>query len=249
MKTCAVIISAYQATRWIEECLDSVMRQRPLTDWRYELRIGVDGCPETSEMLRRMRMPHFYSIENVGPYLVRNTLMAEPADAYAVFDADDVMRDRYLKTLIHAAGLYGIAGGARRKIDEDGKFIDPNVFRFCQGVCVITPFALSKLGGYRAWRIAADSDLIARANAIGIPVVAVDKALYHRRDHPTSLTKAEATKIKSAARQHLWRESKIRIRLGQLYVEPKTVAVERVEMDAGFLSWTPQALYRRKRTA
>ena len=43
MKTCAIIIAAYNADKYILECYESVKNQIPLEGWEYEIRIGVDG--------------------------------------------------------------------------------------------------------------------------------------------------------------------------------------------------------------
>lgn len=191
MKHCAVIVAAYQAQPWIAECLHSVMNQAGLDGWTFSVRVGVDGCKETSHFLSNtLKFPHAFSPERVGPYLIRNSLIAlERADAYAIFDADDVMEPAYLRTLAPLAMPNGVAGGMRRGMTVDGKPIASSARPFRVGVCVYSHEAITKLGGFHPWDFGADHDAIKRALALGIPITSdISGVLYRRRHHPGSLT-------------------------------------------------------------
>lgn len=197
----AVILAAYKAGKWLEECVRSIYAQRLPSGWTLDLRIGVDGCEETASVLKRIGQPYFMSKKNVGTYIIRNSLMAvAPADAYAIFDADDVMLEGYLATLLRLVGTDGIAGAGRTTIDHNGKIIMSHAGRFSSGVCVISAHAMKKLGGYRPERIASDADLIGRAKLSKISVERCDEQLYHRRKHPASLTQAAPTRFGSRER-------------------------------------------------
>lgn len=197
---CAVIVSAWKATRYVWETLESIKAQLARERWEYSLRLGVDGCEETSRYLLRLGVPHWWSSRNVGPYIMRNSLIGlEPATAYAIFDADDTMRPEYLRELLAWIGPTGIAGAGRTQVDDQGKLLKRRT-KYRSGVCVITHRAWTELGGYRPWPMAADHDLIKRAGKLGIPVRAVAKALYVRRVHPASLTQRKDTGFKSQQR-------------------------------------------------
>lgn len=230
--TCAVIISAYRASRWIEETLESVRRQDPYVGWRYTLRIGVDGCEETSVRLRELRQPHWFSPRNVGPYVMRNSLIGiEPADAYAIFDADDLMEPDYLRTLLRWTGD-GIAGPSRRQIDENGVLIS-NKIRYHCGVSVFSHSAWERLGGYRDWWISADYDIICRARAADISVTRPSRPLYRRRKHRGSLTADPEIGWGTAVR---WAHKEMAERLtrrGELHVEPVTTPLEYRDVSGG----------------
>jgi hypothetical protein len=220
-------MAARRATRWILEALDSIDGQEARAGWEYSLRVGVDGCPETSRLLLRAGRPHWYAAESVGPYVMRNSLvLLEPASAYAIFDADDMMRPPYLKTVLHWMGKNGIAGGGRSQINEHGRILRRRT-SFRSGVAVISHPAWEKLGGYRAWPIAADHDLILRARALRIVVQPVNKALYVRRVHPASLTQDPATGFKTQLRREFASRARslVKHRRG-LYVRPVTVPLE-----------------------
>ena len=196
----AVIMAAWNASRYILEALESIEQQKPRTGWAYGLRLGVDGCEATSRFLIRAGVTHWWSPENVGPYVMRNSLIElAPCAAYAIFDADDKMRDEYLAELLAWVGSDGIAGAGRTQVKADGTLLKRRT-SYKSGVCIISHDAWKKLGGYRPWPMAADYDLITRANKLKIPVRAVKKALYIRRVHSDSLTQRKETGFKSQQR-------------------------------------------------
>lgn len=226
-KVCAVIVAAHRAPDWIGPCLDSVAAQEPLEGWRYETRLGVDGCLDTARALKARETPFWWSPSNVGPYLIRNALIAQaPADAYAIFDADDVMMPAYLRTLLPLMGG-GIVGPARIGMDEHGNVgLDPKVYPHLHGIGVFAAAAMEKLGGFRPWRIRADADAWLRAKKLGIPIAKTDEPLFYRRSHPNSLTNHPDTRMKSKERKDRARESKRLVRKGFLYVRPECAALE-----------------------
>jgi hypothetical protein len=220
-------MAAWKATRWILEALESIDKQEPRPTWTYSLRIGVDACPETSRLLLRAGRPHWYAQENVGPYVMRNSLIQlAPAAAYAVFDADDLMRKEYLQTLLAGVGVNGIAGGGRTQIDENRRIIRRRA-GYKGGVSIISHGAWEKLGGYRAWPVAADHDLILRARALKVPVRPTNQALYLRRVHKASLTNDPRTGFKSELRRQFAGRAKHLTKLGKdLHVHPVCTELE-----------------------
>ena len=67
----SIIISAYKASEFIEECLDSILGQS--TSIRYEVILGVDGCKDTLDKIksilykyRSLNIKLYYSKKNVG---------------------------------------------------------------------------------------------------------------------------------------------------------------------------------------
>lgn len=220
-------MAAWRATRFILEALESIDRQEPRPGWSYSLRVGVDGCEATSRLLFRAGRPHWYSPKNVGAYVMRNSLIQlEPAAAYAIFDADDLMKRDYLRTLLGGIGSDGIAGGGRTHVDENRKLMRRRV-GYRHGVAVISHAAWEKVGGYRPWPIAADHDLIMRAKNLGVPVRPTNKALYLRRVHPSSLTQNEKTGWGTELRRQFANRSKYLVKvMRDLYVHPVTTELE-----------------------
>jgi hypothetical protein len=224
---CAVIVAVYKVPHpWLCQCLDSIRTQRPTPGWEYEIRIGSDGHPQTHERLMALDQPHWHSETNVGPYLIRNSLIgAAPADAFAIFDADDFMSEGYLATLLPKLHD-GICGSARSEITSEGN-LKARYVQHSVGVCVLSASALARLGGYRPWRIAADADLIGRAAMLGIPMYRHPQPLYTRRHHRDSLTHSEELGLMSKARAERRKESNVLTSKRQLYVQPETVPLVR----------------------
>jgi hypothetical protein len=219
-------MAAYRATEWIRCALDSIRRQQQSVGWAYSLRIGVDGCDETSELLLYEHEPHWFSPKNVGPYVMRNSLIAlAPASAYAVFDADDVMMPEYLTTLLRWMGD-GVAGGSRLRADPSGAVTSGRRVPYQSGVALFSHRAWERLGGYRAWPIAADHDLILRAKALGISVTRPRRPIYLRRTHKGSLTQDPVTGYGTHARAGFADLAKRLTASGHLYVEPVTTVLE-----------------------
>jgi hypothetical protein len=232
-KVCAVIVAAYRAESWIGECLDSIEGQEPLDGWRYETRIGVDGCLDTARALKERGTPFWWSAANVGPYLIRNALMRAPADAFAIFDADDVMYPAYLATLLPLMGD-GIVGTARIGMDEDGNVgDDPKVYPHLHGVGVFSAAAIEKIGGFRPWRIRADADAWLRAKVLKVPITKHDEPLFMRRSHPGSLTNSPTTGMRTRERKDRARESKRLTRKGHLRVVPEYARLEWRDVQRG----------------
>lgn len=246
-RVCAVLVPAWKAFPYLEWCLESIEKQLPLAGWRYELRLGVDACIETAWQLGRLGIPFWWNETNVGPYIMRNSLAAlGPADAYATFDADDQMKPEYLSSLIPLAcpsivegrGVDGIAGSRRLELEMGGRLdrgrqpVVPSPWT-C-GVAVYSKTAWEELDGFRAWRIAADHDLVLRAKAKNIPIHqhhGLPKALFYRRIHGESLTQRRETGMESDARNQaktLARELVIR---GDLAVKLETVPLRFIGGD------------------
>lgn len=223
-RVAAVIMAVRNANRrWLKDAIASVRRQRRLKGWAYTLELGVDACEATSSMLLELGEPHWFSSSHVGPYVMRNTLMqAPPADAFAVFDADDVMHREYLKTLIPLAEKWGIAGAARRTIGPDDRVLTRRSV-YGSGVAVFSRRALEQLGGYKSWINGADWDLAQRADALGITRRSHPEVLYDRRRHPGSLHITVGKERRDAA----VRSAAADLERGILHVTPQTTDLER----------------------
>ena len=89
-KTAAFVICAYKCQDFIQDLLYGLRNQAPVPGWDIEIRIGVDACEQTAKALEKFNQPYYWSNENVGHAILRNSLMyVKPADALMYFDADD----------------------------------------------------------------------------------------------------------------------------------------------------------------
>ena len=224
MKTVAVIMAAWKADRYIREAIESIAAQRLPQGWRMELRIGVDACPLTQAFLRTHGVAHWWSEENVGSYVIRNSLIElGDADLYAVFDSDDRMRPGYLAKVIELAGEDAVAGVGRISIHPNGaRFTQgrqkPPMEYWRHGVPAFGPKVWRALGGFRPWRVAADSDFVARAVAMGIPTRSSREPLFERRRHPGQMTQDRSLGMHSTTRKLRIKETREAIKRGELVV-------------------------------
>lgn len=223
-----MIMAAHGTPRFILEAIESVERQDPLSGWRWELRLGVDGCPNVRAILDRRRRGYYWSSKNVGAYVMRNSLIAlSPADCYAIFDSDDVMYPAYLRTLAPYTERGMIAGSARVNTRVDLKPQDRREYR--AGVCVIPHEVWEKLGGYRPERVGGDVDLIDRAKKLGVEIHRHWPALYLRRKRRGQLTQGRSYGIRSRYRTETRQRHVQAVRKGRLHVRGRTVELERVQ--------------------
>lgn len=229
MKTVAVIIAAYNADKYILDCYESVKNQIPLEGWKYEIRVGVDGCQKTADVLRRAGIPFYYSDKNVGAYITRNSLMAvAPADRYAIFDADDVMFPDYLKKTLQTP--YCAIMTAKINCNENLKPIQGARIEY-GGAITFNNKILDSLGGFYGVRCAADSDFMARIRLAEYNIHEIKEPLYYRRRHPESLTKKSDTGIGSPYRKKAWAMMTEKRNEGIIKIKPTIIELKKIEFN------------------
>lgn len=221
---CAVLLPArLPSSRWVLGSICSVLAQSTADGWEHELRIGVDACEDTSVRLLGAGYRHHYSARRLGPWLMRNSLMAlGPADAWATFDSDDEMKPNYLATLLPLAHPKGIAGGSRVHIDQNETWLSV-ALPHESGVSVISSCAMAQLGGWRTVPLRGDRDLQHRADLLGIETVRTRDAQFYRRVHPGAITMDSNLDV---TRRTVLEECERLARLGQLRITPEVAELE-----------------------
>jgi glycosyltransferase involved in cell wall biosynthesis len=218
MKICAVIIPCYDVAEYIGACINSMMNQKPRENWTYDIRIGVDGCRNTAQ---KIRIPFWFAERNVGAYIMRNSLMViNPADAFAYFDADDVMCDDYLfrsLAVIDAGGDVVMAA----KYQCDVKLKPIRVKLQSGGAITFTKKALDAVGGFQPFRCAGDTDFMMRLEMAGFKIYKIQDPLYYRRCHPKQLTQKTETGIGSYYRRRSWAQMCIDRGKGIVKINPE----------------------------
>jgi hypothetical protein len=193
--------------------------------WTHEMRVGVDGCSATAAILQKNRIPFYYNKENVGTYIMANSLIAVgPADIYSRFDADDYMLPQYLKTIIPVALQYGIAHAGYRLPGGHSK---PRV-----GQVTMTAATLAALGGFAEARCHSDRDFARRAALAGLDIQAMrndirlQAPLFIKGMRPDSLTHNPKYGYFSKYRKQVRSElAKLRDE-GRIRIEPKKVELK-----------------------
>lgn len=200
----SIIISAYNAQEFIEECLDSIQNQTYFNDFNdYEILLGIDGCQTTLDKVQQIRHKYknlrvFMMDENVGTYITCNTLIKKAKYNWINrFDADDIMLPYMIETIMSQTGDEPII---RYKLQNFSKE-NPNIeIARSEGSIVLYKLLFEKYGGYQPWRCSADTELLHRLEGI-VKIKYIDEVLFKRRIHEHNLTVAKETNFNSKTRQ------------------------------------------------
>lgn len=187
----SVIIPAYKATKYIDECLASIKGA--------EILVGVDSCQETLDHLKGRDIKLFYFTENVGPYVIKNTLVDQASNEHILFfDSDDVLVE-----------------GVIERIDErlaEIDYVKLNYINFYNkpttagqmmndAVIAIKRSVFNSLNGFSPWRCAADTEFSYRLQHNNLKYKVLDGLAYHRRLHGENLTMRKETGHRSPLRE------------------------------------------------
>lgn len=154
-----IIIAAYRAHEYIAECLDSIPKDVPIL-------LGIDGCEQTLETVKDIRhrypnMQVFWYPENLGTYITFNSLLQHvPEDAaFLTFGAKDIMFPDMVDRMM--------SNRPCKSVNDDVICIDKKL--------------LDKVGGFREWRMASDSDFLMRLSRIGVYLTSLPYLFHHRQ--------------------------------------------------------------------
>jgi glycosyltransferase involved in cell wall biosynthesis len=190
----SIIIPAFKASQFIEECLDSIQTQTYFRDFiDYEILLGVDYCQETLDKLEIIKLKYpnlriFWFDENVGPYVVKNTLVSKSeCDILVFFDADDIMFDFFIDKnieLLKENSFVSVRGSDFKhpKKKDIEQTYNPN------GAVVVFKQDFLNVNGYADWRCAADFDLIKRLEMSGVERITSNSVTMLRRLHEDNIT-------------------------------------------------------------
>lgn len=250
MKHALIVIAAHKAEKFLPACLASIAHQIIPEGWQVRCVVVSDHCERTTWHLQHtwdahplrpqssdyVRFDFFKTSENVGPYLIRNSVIEESddfcyPDAIVIFDADDIMHPLYLASVLPLVDKHkGLVGTARTHfIEGTGRIVGS--FGFTNGVCSFHRDVWALLGGFRSWRIAADHDFIRRAETAGVQMVFDRGPMFARRIHPQSLTNIPETMMGGPERTRLKAMTERLLEEGKFYVAPETVELTRIPYD------------------
>jgi glycosyltransferase involved in cell wall biosynthesis len=189
----SIIVPIYDCVKYIDECVSSIKGD-------CEILIGIDNCPETYEYLKdtpNVRLFHF--TKNVGPYVIKNTLVDEAKyENILFFDSDDVLYDDIVDVIT--------------KELQDVDYIRLNYINFRtqkssngnmnnNGVIAIKKHVFNSLNGFQPWRCAADTEFTYRLEYNEYKTKKFPHFSYHRRLHNENLTIKKETAHGSSIRQ------------------------------------------------
>ncbi len=209
--TVSIIMPAYNASRYIQEAINSVIEQS-FTDW--ELLIADDGSVDDTktvlDTIQDERIKFFHNAQNMGPVLTRNKLIEKASGQFiAIQDADDASHPKRLEhqlNYLQEKKSYSLVGTFAQTIDKDGNKLDINtcpltheellegLYKNINFICPSILFRkdiLQEIEPYRPFfnRInAEDYDFIFRV-AQSFKVANIGMPLYYYRINPESVTK------------------------------------------------------------
>ena len=205
----SVIIPAYKAEAYIEECLDSIIRQT--TSAELEILIGIDNCESTLKRLKQIKNKYpnlrvFYSNSSLGAYVMRNTLSEMVKhDHILFFDADDIMIPSMVSSILRK---YNKSSPVRFKYinfnqgEDPIKRISPHP-KPSHGVFFISRNLFNRIGGFQNWPCGADTEFMKRCSFNKINDTIINAPLFYRRIHSTSLTQNPETGYRSNVRSQI----------------------------------------------
>jgi glycosyltransferase involved in cell wall biosynthesis len=203
-----VLIPAFNAQDFIEECLDSIQNQtyfKDNDDW--EIIVGVDGCQKTLDKVNEIKDKYknlrvYYLKENRGTYITLNTILYKTMYNKSVTTgADDMM----MPSLIEKVNVHmqdnDVVMYYMQNFYPDGK--QELSLKEAEGIAAVHWKVWDALGGYWEHRVAGDSDFELRLKKTNFKVHIIRKPLYLRRIHPNSLTQSVETGYMSLMRKKI----------------------------------------------
>jgi glycosyltransferase involved in cell wall biosynthesis len=197
----SIIIPTYKNTEYIDECINSILESSE--NLNVELLIGIDACEETLNHIKTKKYPYFikfyYFNENVGPYLIKNSLVKiTNSDNILFFDSDDIMLKPTLNTIVTNIQKYDCV---RLKLQNytNGTITKNNV-NYGEGVFAINKQLFLSMNGFEPWRVAADSDFMGRLYNKRPRIFHIPEVSFYYRQHSSSLTKRSDTGMSSQLR-------------------------------------------------
>lgn len=202
----SIVISAYKAQDFIEECLDSILRQKQWDFNRLEVVLGVDGCRETMDKLTEIQAKYtqlnlrvFWFKKNTGVYVTTNTLITLARfNNIMTFGADDYMLEYMVYKIMSEDERYNMIQFGLFNFDDSTKEIINN--KLSEGCRFFTKELFMQVGGYMPWRHSADSEFVARTKPV-VKQIRIREPLFMRRIHAGALTQTKKTCIGSKERQ------------------------------------------------
>ena len=192
----SIIIPAFKSVKFIDECIKSVNIPG------VEILIGVDCCIETYNHIKHLDGV-FYFPKNVGPYVIKNTLVDIASNQDIIFfDADDIMVTESIIDIKDALQNSDYVRlnylNFRETSEKDDWHTDVKVNN--DAVIAIKKDLFNSLNGFYPWRCGADSEFKYRLEHNNFKEGKIHDLCYYRRIHGENLTMKEETCHGSAIR-------------------------------------------------
>ena len=208
-KILSFVIPVKNNPEYLISCLNSIIKNIT-TDHRYEILVGIDGCETVKNSLpylpKDLRVSYFYFNDNLGPYVIRNTLVKiAESDFIFFFDADDILLEGSLEVILNKNfdfDIYKVGYKNFNNEDEIKKiFINEKTLYSGEGVFIVKKEKFININGFENWIVAGDSDFHLRSAVAKYKTISdKSKTIFARRLHPKSLTADKKTGYNSELR-------------------------------------------------
>ncbi len=203
----SIIIPTYNNEDYIIECLNSILESS--SEHNVEILVGIDSCEKTLNLIKSNKFDpkirFYYSQENVGPYVIKNSLSKiSQSEKLLFFDSDDIMMKNMVKTTID--GLNNNIC-VKPKYSEFGQTTNKKHY-FGEGVFGIKKDIFYNMNGFEPWKVAADSDFMSRLYKTKPKLLHTNELQFKRRVHENSLTMNPKTGMRSPLRHNYAKISK-----------------------------------------
>jgi len=223
----SIIIPTWGAENFIEECLDSIVSQKALSDIEYEIILGIDHCEKSLSKVKEIRHKYdsnlkvIWTEKNGGLFVTINTLISVAKYDYILkFDADDIMLPDLIETIWPHRNQYDLIrfGFYFYYSQSDKNKLSPSCAR---GVFLANKRIYEKFGGYKSWKCSADSEFLYRLESTNTKQLNLsNKRLFYYRQHTNSLTNHKDTGMRSHLRDS-YRRTYYGKPVTNIYVEPE----------------------------
>ncbi len=185
----SVVIPAHQTAQYIEECISSIKG-----NVEFEIIVGVDNCEETYNKIKdNQNIRTFFFNKNVGPFVIKNTLVDEAKYDYILFfDSDDIMAKGGLDEIANYTDVDYVM---LKYIDFKGYVKDSDLrsHQMTNAVIAIKKSVFNSLNGFQPWRCGADTEFAYRLIDNGCTSKTTQSIAYYHRLHNNNLTVKKET--------------------------------------------------------
>ncbi len=205
--TFSIIIPAFNAEKYIQQTVDSILNQ---TNGDFEILIADDGSKDGTRMIidkmTDTRIKRYHNIQNLGYLKTCNKLMTLAKGDFIVFqDADDLSLPTRLEEQYRFITENGLdaCGTWVDRIDEHDNFLETlkfdkdilsslkkRKFDFVENSFMVKKSVVNKIGYYHPYfdRIGFEDFYWTARIAFNYKVENLQKSLYLFRDNPVSVT-------------------------------------------------------------
>ena len=197
-KKLSIIIPTFNNVEFIKECLSSVIKS--VKSLNCEILVGIDDCKKTLNFVEKeifdSRIRFFYFSQNVGPYIVKNTLVKNSnSETILFFDSDDVMCENMVEEILRMQSFNDFVRPKYNNFNGVTPTNNPvnKEKLFGEGVFSIKKSLFLSMNGFEGWRTTADTDFIGRLYKNSRKSINTPTVLFYRRLHQNSLTQSKQT--------------------------------------------------------